>query len=385
MSATETLVIVPGNPVEPSKKRLRAASYESVLSHALGGGPLEAFSRNTKPLLAPEVSGYAHGFIAAANAAYDGHYPLVISPDMIWLLIAQGFAIHVKENAEALRTKFVSHEGRASLKIRRDEFIRGFAGNDWESVFSEFSTQIRAHIGKPAHETIAPTFSTTGIVEKAAFEITLMDAMQEYFDFSLMTLCGIPEFHQEGTPEDWRLLRDNVQKLSHYDQEWWIFYLLPVLNEFIASSEGNSNRHFWQNFYKLNKESGGPYITGHIVKFFPYIPPKRHKYQTDEEIRKIYCHFSEMEKEEKIKFQKDLQSTRSPLERNRFIGATRSSDSGGMTSAMLSSSFSVAPFTWEYYDTELPMELVAGFVGASQDEKTLALRPEIGWAVRERD
>jgi hypothetical protein len=31
-----------------------------------------------------------------------------------------------------------------------------------------------------------------------------------------------------------------------------------------------------------------------------------------------------------------------------------------------------------------PMEFIAGFVGVAQDPETLCLRPEIGWAVRER-
>ena len=30
------------------------------------------------------------------------------------------------------------------------------------------------------------------------------------------------------------------------------------------------------------------------------------------------------------------------------------------------------------------MELVAGFVGMAQNPETLAIRPEIGWAVRDR-
>jgi len=31
------------------------------------------------------------------------------------------------------------------------------------------------------------------------------------------------------------------------------------------------------------------------------------------------------------------------------------------------------------------MEFLGGFVGVSQDEASLALRPEIGWAVREAE
>lgn len=56
----------------------------------------------------------------------------------------------------------------------------------------------------------------------------------------------------------------------------------------------------------------------------------------------------------------------------------------GILSGVLPPALSVAPFTWKYLGQELPREFVAGFVGVAQDPDTLAVRPEIGWAVRER-
>ncbi|MGC4047082.1 MAG: DUF4419 domain-containing protein [Armatimonas sp.] len=374
MEAQTSLRIVPGNSVSISEDILKTVPYEEVLQHAIGNSPIEAYSRDTRPLINPKLSGgYAHGFVAAANAAYDRHYPLVLSPDMIWLLIAQGFAIHVRENAEALRNHFVAHEGKVELQVVRDTFVRGFAGNDWEGVFSEFSEQIKGHIGQPAHETIVPQFSTTGIVEKAAFEITLMDAMQEYFDYSVTTRCGIPEYYMEGTPEDWRLLREKAEGLCQFELDWWITFLSPVLEEFIAAAEGRPNAAFWRDFFKVRDMSGGPYIQGHIVNLFPYFVSKEQSRETKVEIN-----------------QKGLANRRNP-----YLGFTLPEDNqfsnkpgefaihGGMTSHVLPSSLSVAPFIWKYSGSKLSMKFVAGFVGASQDRETFAIRPEIGWAIVE--
>jgi hypothetical protein len=44
---------------------------------------------------------------------------------------------------------------------------------------------------------------------------------------------------------------------------------------------------------------------------------------------------------------------------------------------------SKAPFSWDYLDRSFDMEFLGGFVGVSQDRETLAVKPEIGWAVRE--
>ncbi|MGC4047083.1 MAG: DUF4419 domain-containing protein [Armatimonas sp.] len=425
--------VVPGNAVEPSQKLLETVSYEEGLRLAIGYSRIEAYSRETRPLLAARVNKkyppgldedvYAHCFITAANAAYDGHYPLVISPDMIWLLIAQGFAIHVRENAEVLRGNLVAHEGKAKLEIRRDEFLRGFAGNDWESVFSEFSEQIKSHIGQETHDTIAPTFSTTGIVEKAAFEITLMDAMQEYFDYGLLTACGIPYYYIEGTPEDWKLLREKARNLDQFQLDWWLTFLNPILDEFVAASEGNPNTIFWRDFYKIQGQSGGPYIQGYIVNLFPYDVPRQWPRESEEEtLRRVHRWIEgwnrpEEERQKKIeerynqlrKEQDELQ----PVRRNSYLGYTlpedhdtpdyspfiQSPDSklllkrqpneffidNGMMSCDFPSGLSVAPFTWKYHQTELPMKFVAGFVGASQNTDTFAIRPEIGWAIVEAD
>lgn len=41
-----------------------------------------------------------HPFFNGMYKAYADHLPFVISPDMIWLLISQGFARHVTNNSE---------------------------------------------------------------------------------------------------------------------------------------------------------------------------------------------------------------------------------------------------------------------------------------------
>ena len=54
--------------------------------------------------------GGTNALLWAINTAYDQHYPLVLSPDIVWLVIAQGFARHVNENhkKKKLRKLFVT-------------------------------------------------------------------------------------------------------------------------------------------------------------------------------------------------------------------------------------------------------------------------------------
>ena len=56
---------------------------------------------------------------------------------------------------------------------------------------------------------------------------------------------------------------------------------------------------------------------------------------------------------------------------------------GGPSTNSFPDRLSCAPFTWDYFSQKFPMEFVAGFVGLSQDPFTLAIRPAIGWGVRD--
>ena len=54
-----------------------------------------------------------------------------------------------------------------------------------------------------------------------------------------------------------------------------------------------------------------------------------------------------------------------------------------LTIEQLPGGLSKAPFRWNYLERSFDMEFLGGFVGVAQDQETLTLRPEIGWAVRE--
>jgi len=98
-----------------------------------------------------------------------------------------------------------------------------------------------------------------------------MGAMQKFFSYYGVTLCGIPEITLLGTTEDWKSVRDRASALAEYDLEWWTRELLPILDQFIAASEGRVDADFWKSIYKVQGGSGGPYISGWIVDLFPYL------------------------------------------------------------------------------------------------------------------
>jgi hypothetical protein len=305
-----------------------------------------------------------HPVVAAVHLAFMDHRPLCLSPDTIWLMIIQGVANHINANAKKLQRRIISHRGKIAIEVRRDDFVKGSPENPWAEVFNEFSMQIRDHIG-PKIDLIVPGFSTTGPVERAAAEVVLLDAMQCYFEYEVHTLCGIPTITLAGTPKDWKTLTERVQAFRKLGLRSWLDVVSPILEQFSRAAQGHVDQTFWRSIYKLNDRSGGPVITGWITAFFPYLKDYRTKHAT-------------VPVNEFFKIGRgNLDAMLNPdHERNRQWAC-------GPTTEQFPSGLSKAPFIWKYFDRHFDMEFLGGFVGVAQDEETLTLRPEIGWAVRE--
>ncbi|GAB3016057.1 DUF4419 domain-containing protein [Niabella terrae] len=288
-----------------------------------------------------------HSFFDGMYHAYAEHRPFTLSPDMIWLLILQGFSQHVNAHAETLRPRLVSHKGKITLVVRNDKIRLDDPASPWEEVFPEFTRQINDNtVGQQLGPLVAD-FSTTTPATRMAAEITLMDAMKKYFEYLVLIVgCGIPSITLEGSPADWKSVLARTQSLKKYDLGWWTDELEPILQEFINAAEKKVNIHFWQQMFKYH-EAGGFYksksIDGWIVKFFPYDRDGRcnnldslsGSWNLPPEICKV-----------DLKHQK--------LNPDGSIVTT-------------------------------PLELWAGFMGLHQDRKDYTLRPRIGWIIRKAD
>jgi hypothetical protein len=290
------------------------------------------------------IESFFNPLIDVLFRAYCYHHPVVITPDVIWLTITQGLALHITENAEELRHHFVQHEGQETIQVRRDDFIKGSPANPWREVFSEFSSAVRERIGEN-HDLIVANFSTTGPEERAASEIVLLASMQRYFKYEFVTLCGIPSITLLGTVEDWESIATRVNAFRRFGLDWWIDPLEPILAQFAEAKRGSVNQEFWQSIYRWHHHgSHNPYVTGWVTNLFPYLVAN------------------------------------DGLHQNRFV--IDKLDKGPEPDEFPSQP-ARTPFVWKVFNREFDMEFIGGLIGVRQDPDTLALTPEIGWAVRD--
>ncbi len=281
---------------------------------------------------------------------YAEHRPIVLSPDIIWLVINQQLAKHIAGNAETFRSIIVSHEGQLDIAIESNTDILT-ENADWSAILEGFYNQIDAKTLDGIAKDFVADFSTTGTDERIASVATLMKGVESYFKYIVYhMICGIPSVTLTGTPDDWKQLLQKCDILKKFGLTTWYRWLKPILSEFIRAAEGHPHLAFWKNTVQSGRDEdfslGGGCIPdsqdvdGWCVALFPM----------------------------------DYHS--------RATSLSKSDSEASMANEMTRISFK---YVREYPDgskENFPMELWSGMVGVSEDNDTYALTPQIGWFVR---
>ena len=289
--------------------------------------------------------------IAGLVLAYKNHYPITISPDMIWILILQGYSRFMEKYSELVREKYVHFEGKKNICINRlGIFPEEATKETWEGIINEIVEEIEKHIGKEISSNLQSDFSTTNPVTLATSQVSIMSAMKQYFVYKvLMGGCGVSSITLEGSLDDWKKIKSKLEFLSSKALKWWTKHLIPIIDNIIKTKEyydknkkiNNELIDFWKGMIKL-KGKGDMYephiINGWIIKFIPDLSDQKPK---------LYEEISEVDVPDQI--------ISCPLE---------------LIVMNLNGTSSI-------YNCDL----ASGFFGMIQDKDTFNVRPVIGYAV----
>jgi Domain of unknown function (DUF4419) len=210
----------------------------------------------------------AHPLIGAVHLAFSQHRPLVLTPDAVWLTIAQGFAQHLRINSETLRERFVRHSGKKTLTV---EYPHAVLPEKMEPIIDQFRQILGEELGTGMARLMICDFSTTTDVERTASAVIFMDAFQPYFEYLLVCICGIPRITVMGTEEDWRAIAERVRILGEYDLSWWTTHVEKIVQKLGDAAAGRPDKAFFQRIYKPENAYGGEVVTGWIGRLYPYI------------------------------------------------------------------------------------------------------------------
>lgn len=280
----------------------------------------------------------------------------------------------------------------------RPGFVKGSKDNDWESVFPEFSAQIAANSVEGTTELIESDFTTTGPIEKVVSHITLMDAVQHYFSYTMCCGCGFPSITLTGTTDDWEKLRAKAEGLRKYDLDWWLEALLPALDQFVSAAHGKPNLDFWRSLCNINTGTSFPVyepLTGWVQVFFPYLNAPGYDHGFDE--------FEEAQGgAPKKKLQRNdalgnfMEGWAAKVNVANFNDGSKEEDSGwgrappagvkktarGVKLELFPPAMSSAPFTYQDISTGQQYSMAfAGGISVLVQHPDGSIEPKMGWAV----
>ena len=326
--------------------------------------------------------------------AYALHGQVVLSPDDIWLQICSEFAKYINANAEALRKKIVTFDGKTKLVVDYDETDPSFQDFRsptfrWDKILEGFSNLINKNTIGEIGQIANNNFSTSGPIEQISGRACLMYACEKYFDYEMgICGCGIEKVHYLGERKDWESIKEKLLKLQNYDIDGklikWIQALVPNLDSFIKGFDGVVDLNFWNSIvhkfvgyvYKAGPSGMNAhyvpkdFINGWILDFFlfnkddGYMADSKREYPTTEP--------------KKIKGKPGNRWNQYESEKDLLPGVSMNT---------FPSSFVKVPVVIVYkygpkVGTEIPVHFATGFSGVLVDGSTY--RPQISFAVAER-
>ena len=283
--------------------------------------------------------------------AYGNHFPINVSPDMIWLLILQGYARFMEKYSELVREKYVNFQGKKTLYINKfGTPLNKATEEDWKDVIDECVDQISDHVGKETISNLQSDFSTTNAVTLSVSQTSIMSAMKQYFVYKgIFGICGISYITLEGSVEDWEKIKSKLNYISKFALNWWTKHLIPIIDNIIKTKKyyakykkiNNELVDFWKNMIKI-KDKNGEYVldvfNGWIIKFIPDLSGDRPK---------LYEELGVMDVPDQI--------ISCPLE--------------------------LLDITNDGFKSKYKCDIASGFFGMTQDKKTLTVKPVIGYAI----
>ena len=207
---------------------------------------------------------------AAVVTAYNHHYILRTSPDDWWFCVIKRVACAIDDNSQkqSVRKIFVNHEGKKTIGVRVDDPSIYTVDYNW--FFDQITKGIKENVKVPEFvDGMTADFGTTTPVQKIVSQITLMYSVKQYFDFEMMTMCGIPAVEMLGSEEDWKKLTSKLKVLRTLLEPiendlglpsgWW-HLVEKVFWKLLATYQGNPDKEWWSHImdYERAYRSGQP-------------------------------------------------------------------------------------------------------------------------------
>ena len=193
-----------------------------------------------------------NGLFYKIAISYSRHYALTLTPDEVLNNIACVYGKYINMNAERLREKIVSHDGKKELRVYLTKasevswMIRGIA-----ALVKKLEDDVETNIVSWAQ----CKFSTTEESDILVRGLAGLHAAKEYYEYGITLCCGLPSVELLGTQEDWSMLMNVIKEMPTLDDDFltrWKSQLLITLSKMMSLDEV-----FWQSCVTVHPYGSG--------------------------------------------------------------------------------------------------------------------------------
>jgi hypothetical protein len=145
-------------------------------------GKPELFQENYKEY--QQVVTHPDNFLGAFVEAYNQHGDVLLSPDDVWIMILLFFSKYVNKQADVLREKFVSHEGKKKLTVvefTSDAEDSLLMEKNWDVFFEKIIQLITKETKNGVVDKLKCSFSTTDLFHQTISTAAVMDILKKMF------------------------------------------------------------------------------------------------------------------------------------------------------------------------------------------------------------
>jgi hypothetical protein len=153
-------------------------------------------------------------YLSYLEMCWANHYPVVLTPDIIWYTILCEIVGIVDKNVEKYRSLFSESKEKQDIIVHSGSLTE----IPLESVMEALRYKVPTDIEK-----FLPEFSTSGERSISAFYTAFADMVSPYYNY-MMYVCGLPVIKILGTQEDWQGISDRVENMRHIFPEYDVYF-----------------------------------------------------------------------------------------------------------------------------------------------------------------
>jgi len=207
---------------------------------------------------------YSHkNYLEYMLAAWDSHWGIIISPDIIWYTLQCELTSVVATHSETYRNLFTTSDKKEEILVYSDSPTVMPLEALVQALVEKIPSDVKAFL---------PEFSTSTKRSSLARYAAFCDMVSPYYSYG-MFMCGFPAIDVRGDSSDWQKLRASWKELGKLftKHQEYIARVDGVLEQICASL---NDAKFWMRMFHISHcGSGHEYlVSGWISDLFEQLP-----------------------------------------------------------------------------------------------------------------